>query len=258
MNVDPLLAFALLFGLAGLRYLPVTVLPGLSPLGWAPLLVRIATMLSLAWLTVVALPDGYAAPTVESPWLLLSAAVGELVLGTVFGLGFLVPNAAVHMSGWMMDMQAGLGAASLFNPASADTQESLLGQALVLSATVLFFTLDLHLLLYRLLAASVVALPLGAARYGLDTDAFMFLLGGSFITGLAMILPVLLGLLAVDLAVGYASRSMPQANIYFLALPLKIGVALGLLALSLQYAPMLLGRLFRDGLQQAPLILRAP
>ena len=254
--MDPIVAFAVVFAFALLRYLPVMVLPGLSPLSWAPAFVRIILLLAFTWLTVLAMPH---APVLDArgwPVALMLGALGELLIGLVFGLGFMLPNAALHTSGWLLDMQAGLGAATLFNPGSG-SGESLLGHALMLAATVLFFTLDLHVLLFKGIAASQRWMPLGSVGLQVQPDAFFALLASSFMSALMVVAPVLIGLFCVDLAVAYASRSMPQANIYFLALPLNVAVAMGLLAMTLAYAPMLIGRLFRSALDQVPAVMGA-
>ncbi|HBZ46962.1 MAG TPA: type III secretion protein [Stenotrophomonas sp.] len=251
--MESLQNFLTLFGLATLRYLPLTVVAALSPLAWAPTLVRIVVMLVLAWLTVLALPAG--AMFEGGGGRLVLAVCSELMVGAVFGLAFMLPNAALHNAGWLVDMQAGLSAATLFNPANEAGAESLLGHALMLAMTVLFFVLDLHLLLFRAIASSTQWLPLGGAGARLSLDGFMQMLGGSFLAGLMVAAPVVIGLFCVDLGVGYASRSMPQANVYFLALPLKIAVAIGLLALSLAYAPALLARLFGQAAAQVPSVL---
>lgn len=254
--MDAIQSFVILFALASLRYLPVTVLPAFSPLAWAPMTVRITVMLVLAWLTMLTLPAQ--SPLAAGVGPLLLAVLGELMLGAAFGLAFLLPKAALHGSGWLMDMQAGLGAATLFNPSADTGAESLLGRALMLAMTVLFFALDLHLLLFRAMTASVQWLPLGGGGVRLDVDAFLRMLGTSFVAGLMLVAPVVVGLFCVDLAVGYASRSMPQANMYFLALPLKIVVAIGLLALTLSYVPALMGRLFARAIDQVPSVLGVP
>lgn len=254
--MDSIVAFAVVFAFALLRYLPVMMLPGLSPLSWAPAFVRIILLLAFTWLTVLAMPH---APVLDArgwPVALMLGALGELLIGLVFGLGFMLPNAALHTSGWLLDMQAGLGAATLFNPGSG-SGESLLGHALMLAATVLFFTLDLHVLLFKGIAASQRWMPLGSVGLQVQPDAFFALLASSFMSALMVVAPVLIGLFCVDLAVAYASRSMPQANIYFLALPLKVAVAMGLLAMTLAYAPMLIGRLFRSALDQVPAVMGA-
>ena len=256
--MEALTVFATLFVLASLRYLPVMVLPGLSPLAWAPVFVRVVVMLAFAWLTVLSVPPGYELDVAAWPLGLLLAALGELLIGTVFGLAFLLPNAALHTAGWVVDMQAGMGAATLFNPTSGNDAESLLGRAIMLSAMVLFFSLGLHLLLFKGIASSMHWLPLGQVGLRVDAEGFLRMLGSSFMMGVMVAAPVIIGLFCIDLGIGYASRSMPQANVYFLALPLKVAIAMGLMALTLAYVPVLMGRLFHGAIGQVPAALGAP
>jgi len=253
--MDAVERMAGLLALAFLRYLPPIALPALTPLRWAPPMVRIVLALAMAWLTVLAMPIDAAAARQPINW--IAAVAGELTIGLVFGLVLLIPQAALHMSGWLVDVQAGLSAATLFNPGGQGDMQSMLGSALMLLATVLFFTLDLHLDLYRALVASVQVLPVGQAGVHLDLSAFLGLLGSSFVLALMVVAPVLLGLFAVDVGVAYATRSMPQANVYFLVLPLKIAVALLLMAATLPFVPAMLGRLFRDAFARIPLLLGA-
>ena len=254
-SIDSLQQLAGLIALAFLRYVPAVVLPGFSPLRWAPAMVRITLALGLAWLTVLAMPasaPGFAIRGVEA-WIL--AALAELSIGMVFGLVVMVPQAALHSAGWLIDIQAGLGAATLFNPGAEGDPQSLLGTALMLLATVLFFTLDLHLELYRGLVGSMQVLPLGGHAARLNMEAFLGLLGSSFLFALMIAAPVLLGLFAVDVGVAYATRSMPQANVFFLALPVKVLVAVLLLVATLRYVPALMLRLYQDAFSRVPAML---
>jgi flagellar biosynthesis protein FliR len=50
---------------------------------------------------------------------------------------------------------------------------------------------------------------------------------------------------------------MPQANVYFLVLPLKVAAGMALLALSMWFAVELIGRLYRDSLQRVPALFGA-
>jgi flagellar biosynthetic protein FliR len=255
--MDALLAFVAMFVFALLRFLPVMAIPALSPLGWAPPMVRIALLIALAWLAVLSLPDVGMQPHWRLPMGLVLAALGELLVGMTFGLALLLPNAALHSAGWLVDMQAGLGAAALFDPGSAHGMESLMGRALMLASVVLFFTLDLHLLLFRGLGSSLRWLPLGALDIRLEPAGFFGMLGASFLLGLMVVIPVVLGLFAIDVGVAYATRSMPQANVYFLVLPLKVAAGLLLMAVSMWFAPELIGRLFRDAFQRVPAVFGA-
>lgn len=250
-------SLAAVFGLAFLRYLPPIALPAFTPLRWAPPLVRIVLALGLAWLTVLALPAP-AMSAVQAPgfnW--VAAAVGELSVGLVFGLVLMLPQAALHTAGWLVDVQAGLSAATLFNPGAQGEAQSMIGAALGLLGTVLFFVLDLHLELYQALVASSMVLPLGQGGLRLDASAFFGLIGSSFLLGLAVVMPVVVGLFAVDVGVAYATRAMPQANVYFLVLPLKIIVALLLMVVVLPFVPALLQRLYQDAFARVPTLLGA-
>ena len=246
--------FAALFVFASLRYLPVLAIPALSPLSWAPGVVRLCLLLAVTWLTVLAAPDVLPRPYWRQPIGLLLACASELLLGLTFGLAILLPQAALSFAARLADMQAGLSAAALFNPGGEHEPESMLGTVMMLAATVLFFSLDLHLRLFQAVSASVHALPLGQLGIRLDPEAFFEMLGSSFVLGLAVVAPVILGLFVVDVGVAYATRSMPQANVYFLALPLKVALALLLLAMTLAFAPALIGRLYQDAFARLPAV----
>lgn len=255
MNILPeLQGFAAMGMFASLRYLPVMVIPSISPFSWAPGLVRIALLFCLAWLTLLSSPLIPFNPAWNQPAGLLLACAGELLLGLTFALAIMLPNAAMSMSARLADMQAGLSAAALFNPAGQHEPESMLGTIVMLAAIVLFFTLDMHLLLFQMLTMSTKVMPLGAMSIHLDFDAFLMMVSSSFLLGLSIMAPVILGLFAVDIGVAYATRSMPQANVYFLALPLKVAIAFLLLAITVPFFPALIGRIYQDAFARVPLV----
>lgn len=251
--MDALHQFAGSFLLAMIRYLPATAMTSLTPLRWAPPMVRIVLAMVLAWLTVQVQPLQATLPQSGAlGW--VAAAVGELMVGLAFGLAVMLPQAALHMGGWLIDIQAGASAAVLFNPAAQGETQSLLGTLLMLVGTVLFFTLDLHLDLYCMLVSSAQILPLGQGGR-LHPDGLFGMLGSSFLLGLVMVAPVVLALLAVDIGAAYATRSMPQANVYFLVLPVKMIVALLMLMATLPFVPALFERMYRDAFQRIPSLL---
>jgi flagellar biosynthetic protein FliR len=243
-----------MFAFASLRYLPVLAIPAISPLAWAPTTVRLTLLFALSWLTVLAQPSVPAQAYWHDGAGLMLACGSELVIGLTFGLAILLPQAAIGMSARLADTQAGLSAATIFNPSGQHEPESMFGTILLLAATVLFFTLDLHLVLFQALVTSAKVLPLGAIGLHLNFEGFLAMVGSSFLLGVAVVAPVIIGLFAVDLGVSYATRSMPQANVYFLALPLKVAVAVLLLAMTLAFAPTLIGRLYQDAFARLPVV----
>ncbi|HVI55102.1 MAG TPA: flagellar biosynthetic protein FliR [Luteibacter sp.] len=230
--------------LALLRFAPLLIIPAVTPFSWAPLHVRILLLFVLSVLLAGVAPLG------SLPDGLFAATVSELLIGGCYGLAVMLPMAALGLSARVLDIQAGLASASLFNP-SLQTNDTTLGSALSMVGTFAFFALGFHLLVVRSLIASARWLPLGAGARLPAAAALFAMLGSQFLLGLMVVMPVMIGLFAIDVFVAIASRSMPQANIYFLALPMKVAAVLVLLAASLKMAPTLMARLFRDALDGA-------
>jgi flagellar biosynthetic protein FliR len=239
------------FLLAMARFSPLLVVPAFTPFAWVPSSVRMVILLAL---TLIA-TGIQAAPIVRldtaAPLPFMLAMAGESLLGLSFSVAVVLPSAALGFSARVVDLQSGVAAASLFNP-STHVTESLAGTAVQWAGMMVFFTLGIHLLLLQGMVASIDVVPLGAGRLALTPEAFISMLSSQFLLGLMVVAPVILGLFAIDLAVAYASRSMPQANVYFVALPLKVLAGFMLLAGSLRFAPPLIERLYRDAFSALP------
>lgn len=239
------------FLLAMARFSPLLMVPAFTPFAWVPAYVRVIILLALAVIAV----GGHAAPVpafgLDTPLPFVLALVGESVLGLSLSLAIILPAAALGFSASVVDMQSGIAAASLFNPTTHVT-EALTSTAVQWAGMMVFFALGLHLLLLQGLVASIDMVPLGTGRLALSPETFAGLLSSQFLLGMMVVLPVVLGLFAIDLAIAYASRSMPQANVYFVALPLKVLAGFVLLAGALRWAPALIGRLYRDVFSALP------
>jgi len=233
------------FAFACARFAPVLIVPALTPFAWVPGLIRIALLVAVAVLATAVAPPSTVAVGIDQPLALGLALLGEGVYGLALALAVMLPMAAIGFSARVVDVQSGIAAMALFNP-SIRTTESMAGTALQWAGTLIFFALGFHLLLLKGLLASTQLAPLGSAGLGISPEHFVTLLGSQFLLGLAVVAPVVLGLFAIDLGIAYASRSMPQANIYFVALPLKVAAAFLLLAADLSFAPRLIGRVFEQ------------
>jgi flagellar biosynthesis protein FliR len=241
------------FLLAMARFAPLLMVPALGPFAWVPGTVRVIVLLALSLIAVgVVNAAAVSTATVESPLLFGLALGGESLVGLTFALAVVLPMAALGFAARMLDMQSGLAAASLLNP-STHTTESLFGTVIQWAGMVAFFASGLHLILLRGLVASINLIPLGSGRVVVTPATFLSLLSTQFLLGLMVVLPVVLGLFAIDLGTAYASRSMPQANIYFVALPLKVMAGFTLLAATLRFAPPLIERLFREAIFSLPM-----
>lgn len=241
------------FMLAMARFSPLLLVPAFTPFAWVPAYVRVIVLLVLAALAVGTSTMPVPTLGMDAPLPFALALLGETLLGFSFSLAVVLPAAALGFSASVVDMQSGIAAASLFNPSTRVT-EALVGTTVQWAGMMVFFASGLHLLLLQGLVASLGLVPLGAGRWALSPDNFVAMVSSQFLLGMMVVVPVVLGLFAMDLAVAYASRSMPQANVYFVALPLKMLSAFILLAGALRFAPMLIGRLYRDAFSSLPLL----
>jgi len=89
-------------------------------------------------------------------------AARELFLGSVFVMALQVMFGGLYVAGRTIDIQAGYGLAMLVDPTSR-VQTPLVGTLFALIAGMVFFGMNGHLELLRLMSASLQAIPLGAA-----------------------------------------------------------------------------------------------
>jgi flagellar biosynthetic protein FliR len=241
-----------IFLLAMARFAPLLMVPAFTPFNWVPAAIRMCVLLALSLLAVGTnhVPAVLLDPA--HPLAFVLAMGGECVMGLSISLAVFLPAAALGFSARVVDMQSGVAAASLFNPATHAT-ESLAGTVVQWAGTIVFFALGMHLLLLQGLVASIDLVPLGNGMLLVSPGILLSKLSSQFLLGLLVSAPTILGLFAIDLAVAYASRSLPQANVYFVALPVKMLAGFVLLAASLRYAPPLIERMYRDAFAALPM-----
>jgi flagellar biosynthesis protein FliR len=217
------------------------VAPVLGP-SQIPAPARVALVLALSACIVAGVPAATsAAPT--DIFVLIAAALGEIVYGLAFAFGFIVAYAATQVAGRALDIQVGFGAAGILNPATR-TMSPLLGSALGMLMIAAFLALDGHLVLIKALAVSLAALPPGQTFASIDPVLILNHSAATFTFGLALAAPVMFMLLLADLAMAVFARSMPQLNIFVLGFAVKIVLGLSGLALAVRFSNAVLAKLF--------------
>jgi flagellar biosynthetic protein FliR len=234
VNLDPLLPWLLSVALLTMR---LTVALGLSPAFTAyrvPASVRVALIVAIAALTCAyrgALPA--AAGWVANPTLLVMPVLAEVFVGALLGLAVQVVLAALALAGRLMDVQTGFAIGSIFDPVTG-ASSNVLGSIAGLLGISLFIIGDAHLQLVRLLSESIDVFPLGQFPPLSEPLLPLLAAGSMFALGLALAAPLVAALLLTDLAMGVASRNMPQINVLLLAMPVKVIVGYLVLTLSVR------------------------
>ena len=191
-----------------------------------PMAVRTAVVVLLTvLLQPVALAQLAAVPRITA-----GAFAGELLVGFTLGLGAALFVGAAEAAGELMAVQTGLSGAALFDPLN-NSNSPVIGQFTQFFAVAVLLSLDAHLVILDSLAASVRAVPVGAA---LDLSAGLADVvrsaGLLFVLGLRFAGPVIAAIMIANTALAVLTKAAPSLNVLTVAFPIQIGV--GLLAVG--------------------------
>ena len=171
----------------------------------------------------------------------------EFTVGVAIGLMLRLAFEAGQLAGELVSQGMGLSFATMADPLSG-ASSPVLSQWFYLVFALLFFTLDGHLALVRLLADSYGGLPVGAALP--DTHALLAAVPAFFSeclrAGVLLALPVMMALLAVNIAFGVLARAAAQLNPMAIGLPVSLLVGLLLMMLLSRELQAPVQRLFED------------
>ncbi|MCK5145280.1 flagellar biosynthetic protein FliR [bacterium] len=172
--------------------------------------------------------------TISLPATLLGfilVAMKEVLIG--LGLGFLSKMlfAGVQMAGELAGRQIGFAMARTFDP-TFQTQASIISEFYMIIMMLIYLILSGHHFLLEGLADTYRFLPIGGdlAVAGIQVP-FMKMASGIFVSCIRIAAPVLATLMLTNIALGILARTVPQMNVFMVGLPLRIG--LGLIAMVL-------------------------
>ncbi len=181
-------------------------------------------------------------------------AAGEILLGLVIGFSVKLIFAGIQLAGQMAGYQMGMAIANVMDPAESQ-QIPLLAQFNNLCALLIFLALNAHHWFIRALTQSYRLVPPFNARFdGALTEHLIQLAGKMFVIAIQVGAPIIATLLVTSVAFGLIARTVPQMNVFIVAMPLKIGVGLVFLGFSLPYFSAFLKKVF-DGLGHHILVM---
>jgi flagellar biosynthetic protein FliR len=185
------------------------------------------------------------APLASSIIVLGIGVAGEIMLGLAIGFSVKIIFAGIQMAGQMAGFQMGMALANVMDPAQSQ-QIPLLAQFNNLVALLIFLALNAHFWFIRALTQSYrLVPPLQVHMDGALTGHLIQLGGKMFVIAIQVAAPVTAALLLTSVAFGLVARTVPQMNVFIVAMPLKIGVGLLFLGFSLPYFAMFLKKIFQ-------------
>lgn len=171
---------------------------------------------------------------------LLRWAAAEAALGVTIGVSLAITLECFALAAQVLGTQAGYAYASTIDPNSEADSGVLLVFA-QLMAGLLFFALGLDRELLRLFSGTLERIPAGGFAPGPAPAQSAIRLGGLlFAYGMRLAMPVVALLLLVDVALALLGRLNQQLQLLSLAFPVKMLVALLLLAWTAAVYPRIL------------------
>lgn len=173
----------------------------------------------------------------------------QIAIGVGMGFVMRIIMSAIALAGDQMAMQMGLGFATLYDPQGSG-QTSVVPEFVSILATLIFLSINGHLMMVAALAESFRVIPVSVTA--LPAPAwFNLAVWGSkiFALGLALALPIIVALVITNIGLGVLSRAAPQLNLMAIGFPITLTVGFVSLGLMLSYFAVPITHAFQDALR---------
>jgi flagellar biosynthetic protein FliR len=204
--------------------------------GWKsiPVRIKISITVLLAIFFSMITPSaikGEEVSILEAILLLVNEAIYGLALGLIVYLVF----ATIKFSGRIIERQMGLAMAQILDPLSGE-QSQPLGMLLEMIFILVFLSANGHHMFLLIISRSYEAFPAGS----IPTIAVLaggIIKAGSilFVAGLRLAAPLLAAFMVLMVALAVLARIVPEMNILFISLPMRVGLGLLMAAIFVPF-----------------------
>lgn len=204
--------------------------------GWKaiPIRIKVATALLTAvfFSAVAALPvDATRVSALEAVLLLSNEATYGLALGLVVTVMF----SAVKLGGRIIERQMGLAMAQILDPLTGERAQPL-GSLLEMIFVILFLAANGHHLLLLVISHSYETFPAGSIpSIPILASGVVKASSTMLVAGLRLAGPILAAFLVLMVVLAVLARIVPEMNILFISLPLRVGLGLLMVAIFMPF-----------------------
>lgn len=198
-----------------------------------PVQIKIAlvVMLGIALSPLIPLP-----PLSRDAIEMTAGLVSELLIGLVIGLAVRLLFSALEVAGDLLGTQIGFGAVQLLDPMTSQ-QSSLLSEYFRIIASLVFLSVNAHMMVVAAIVSSYDAIPpFGATLTSALGEEVIHLSTHMFLVALKLSAPVLVAMILLNVLLAMLGRAVVQINVFVLSFPLTIAGGLLVLGLSLPYS----------------------
>ena len=209
----------------------LALMPGFSA-GFVPVRMRLGIALGISFVMAPVLIAGLPVrpPTVAGLFILM---IGGFFIGFFFGLISRILIGSLQTAGTVIAYMSSMANAMIQDPI-AEQQSSTVASFMLIMATVLIFTADLHHVMVRAVADSYTLMEPGRA---LPVEDMLTIVArrvaDSFALGLRLSAPFVIVGLTYYIGLGLLGRLMPQLQVFFFGLPVQIALQIWVLAVTI-------------------------
>jgi len=236
LMIEKLLGFVMVLTRISAFFLVIPVF------GWKsiPIRIKVAMTAMLAiffsMITPVPVVSG-SVSTAEAVLLIANEATYGLALGLVATLIF----AAVKFSGRIIERQMGLAMAQILDPLTGERAQPL-SSLLEMIFIMLFLSANGHHLFLLIISRSYESFPAGSIpTIPVLTEGIIQAGSTMLIHGLKLAAPILAAFLLLMVVLAVLARMVPEMNILFISLPLRVGLGLLMVAMFLPFISSFVG-----------------
>ena len=195
--------------------------------------IKVMSLLVLALTMVPVVATGNTAEIPDSGIALALLVGKETMIGLALGFAVSIIFTAVQVAASFIDTSMGFSMANLIDPMSG-SQGAVFGSFYSIVATLSFLAVNGHhwMLVGFTRSFSVIGItdyPKFQQLFGNAMNIFSQL----FVMAFQIAAPILVTLLLVDVVLGIVARVVPQMNVFFVGIPLKVGVGFAAIIISL-------------------------
>lgn len=158
---------------------------------------------------------------------LISMTGKEIIIGLFLGFNAKFIFEAFQFAGRLISHQMGLAMAELINPESG-AQASPVGTVFSLLTILFFLNLNGHHFIISAIYKSFEMVPIVNSNLIRPAagEKMLSMFNEIFTTGLKLAAPAMAIIFLIEVCMGIMGRLVPQMNIFFIGLPLRLGVGL--------------------------------
>ncbi|MBN2133941.1 MAG: flagellar biosynthetic protein FliR [Sedimentisphaerales bacterium] len=195
--------------------------------GWqaVPLRIKVAVTVLLSVFFTFITPLGIDPTNVSTVQAVLLLA-GEATYGLAMGLIVVLLFSVVIVAGRIVERQMGLAMAAVLDPLTGERSRPL-ASLLEMIFVLIFLSANGHHLFLLILSKSLGAFPPGTVpAIGVLTDGVVRAGSAMFIASLRLAAPMLAAFLILMVALALLARLVPEMNILFISMPMRLGLGL--------------------------------